>query len=41
MNITASVFMLEYKQRQFWNPWEIPYKCTLRFLNFLFRFLST
>ena len=30
-NRTASVFMLEKKQSQFWNPWKIPYKRTFRF----------
>ena len=30
-NRTAAVFMQEYKQKQFRNPWKISYKCALRF----------
>ena len=38
-NRTALVFMLEKKNRQFKNPWKIPYKRTFRSFNFIFPFL--
>ena len=31
--------MLEWKKKQFWNPWKISYKMYKIFFHFLFRFL--
>ena len=35
MNRTSSVFMLEWKKKQFWDPWKIFYKIFFPF-SFLF-----